>query len=142
MIYWRSSMHETEYVFYATATVYNIDSSQTDSTPLTCADGTTASYSKKIVAVSREQLQRWGGKIKYGDKILVEGAGKHDGIWYVHDTMNKRYGAHAPTYDNGVKGIVKPHSLKPTIVDGVPHIDFLTKDKLGKWENVKVTLKN
>tara|TARA_R110002167_G_scaffold70890_3_gene200186 strand:+ start:3150 stop:3680 length:531 start_codon:yes stop_codon:yes gene_type:complete len=125
------------YVFYATATVYNMEASQCDSTPDICADGTRASYDKRIVAVSREQLERWGGQVSYGDKLRVTGAGKHDGIWYVHDTMNKRYGATAPTFDSGVAGVVDPHSLKPVKVDGVAHIDFLTTDRLGKWHGVK-----
>lgn len=126
------------HTFYATATVYNMEASQCDSTPDICADGTKASYDKRILAVSRDQLQRWGGQVKYGDAVRVSGAGKHDGIWHVHDTMNRRYGATAPTFDNGVAGIVKPHALKPAKVDGVAHIDFLVPDRLGKWEGVKV----
>ncbi len=125
------------YTFYATATVYNMEASQCDSTPDICADGTRASYDKRILAVSRDQLERWGGQIKYGDKLRITGAGKHDGVWYVHDTMNKRYGATAPTFDAGVAGVVKPHSLTPASVDGVAHIDFLTTDTLGKWHGVK-----
>lgn len=125
------------YTFYATATVYNMEASQCDSTPDICADGTRASYDKRIIAVSRDQLERWGGQVSYGDKLRVTGAGKHDGIWYVHDTMNKRYGATAPTFDAGVAGVVDPHSLKPVKVDGVAHIDFLTTDRLGKWHGVK-----
>ena len=125
------------YTFYATATVYNMEASQCDSTPDICADGTRASYDKRIMAVSREQLERWGGQVSYGDKLRVTGAGKHDGIWYVHDTMNKRYGATAPTFDSGVPGVVDPHSIKPVKVDGVAHIDFLTTDRLGKWHGVK-----
>lgn len=125
------------YTFYATATVYNMEASQCDSTPDICADGTRASYDKRIIAVSRDQLERWGGQVSYGDKLRVTGAGKHDGIWYVHDTMNKRYGATAPTFDSGVAGVVDPHSLKPVKVDGVAHIDFLTTDRLGKWRGVK-----
>lgn len=125
------------YTFTAVATVYNMEESQCDSTPDICADGTRASYDKRIIAVSRDQLERWGGQIAYGDKLRVTGAGKHDGIWYVHDTMNKRYGATAPTFDAGVAGVVKPHALKPVDVDGVAHIDFLTTDTLGKWHGVK-----
>lgn len=125
------------YTFYATATVYNMEASQCDSTPDICADGTRASYDKRIIAVSRDQLERWGGQIKYGDKLRITGAGKHDGIWNVHDTMNKRYGSTAPTFDDGVAGVVKPHALEPVEVDGVAHIDFMTTDRLGKWQGVK-----
>tara|TARA_R110000803_G_scaffold51337_1_gene106198 strand:- start:10629 stop:11177 length:549 start_codon:yes stop_codon:yes gene_type:complete len=125
------------YTFTAVATVYNMEASQCDSTPGICADGTRASYSKRIVAVSRDQLERWGGAVSYGDKLRVTGAGKHDGIWNVHDTMNKRYGATAPAFDAGVAGVVKPHALEPVDVDGVAHIDFLTTDRLGKWHGVK-----
>tara|TARA_R100000458_G_C8263143_1_gene238454 strand:+ start:1003 stop:1599 length:597 start_codon:yes stop_codon:yes gene_type:complete len=128
---------EENYVFYATATVYNMEESQTDSTPDICADGTKASYDKRIVAVSREQLSRWGGRIKYGDKIKVSGTQKYDGIWNVHDTMNRRYGQFAPTFDHGVKGIVEPHALEAIDTDGVAHIDFLVPERLGKWENVR-----
>tara|TARA_R100000458_G_scaffold27715_2_gene25277 strand:+ start:3472 stop:4071 length:600 start_codon:yes stop_codon:yes gene_type:complete len=133
----QTAIESRGYVFYATATVYNMEESQCDSTPDICADGTRASYDKRILAVSRDQLERWGGKVKYGDKIQVTGAGKHDGVWNVHDTMNRRYGATAPTFDYGVNGIVEPHSLDPVKVDGVAHIDFLTTDRLGKWYNVK-----
>jgi hypothetical protein len=125
------------YTFYATATVYNMEASQCDSTPDICADGTRANYGGRILAVSRDQLERWGGQIKYGDKLRVTGAGKHDGIWNVHDTMNKRYGATAPIFDAGVAGVVEPHALAPAKVDGVAHIDFLTTDRLGKWQGVK-----
>tara|TARA_R100000458_G_C8246961_1_gene224697 strand:- start:712 stop:1233 length:522 start_codon:yes stop_codon:yes gene_type:complete len=129
---------ERGHVFYATATVYNMEESQTDSTPDICADGTKASYDKRIVAVSREQLERWGGKVKYGDKVMVTGTGVYDGVWNVHDTMNKRYGAWSPTHDRGVYGVVEARQLKPVKVDGVSHIDFLVPERLGKWENVKV----
>lgn len=132
------AMEERGHVFYATATVYNMEESQCDSTPDICADGTKASYDKRIVAVSREQLERWGGKVKYGDKVMVTGTGTHDGVWRVHDTMNKRYGAWSPTHDRGVYGVVKAHDLKPVKVDGVTHIDFLVRERLGKWENVRV----
>lgn len=125
------------YQFTATATVYNAEASQCDDSPDITADGSRASYKARIVAVSREQLQRWGGRVKYGDKLRVTGAGKHDGIWHVHDTMNKRYGAWAPSFDNGVAGVVDPHELKRVDVDGVTHIDFLVPDKLGKWVGVK-----
>ena len=124
---------EPRYTFYATATVYNIEESQTDSTPDICADGTKAGYDKRIIAVSREQLERWGGRIRYGDRVRVTGAGKHDGVWNVHDTMNRRYGAYKPSYDFGVKGIVEPHELGDYSVDGVAHVDFQVPDKLGKW---------
>lgn len=125
------------YTFTATATVYNAEASQCDDSPDITADGSHASYDARIVAVSREQLERWGGRVKYGDKLKVTGAGKHDGIWFVHDTMNRRYGAWSPSFDNGVAGIVKAHDLQPVAVDGVAHIDFLVPDRLGKWEGVK-----
>lgn len=127
-----------KHVFYATATVYNIDESQTDDSPQICADGTKSGYDKRIIAVSREQLWRWGGFVRYGDRVRVTGAGKHDGVWNVHDTMNRRYGAYKPTYDSGVKGVVEPGYTAEYSVDGVAHIDFQVKDTLGKWLNVKV----
>ena len=127
------------YTFQAIATVYNNEASQCDSTPDICADGTRAEYGKRICAVSRDQLARWGGVIEYGDQIVVTGAGKWDGVWNVHDTMNRRFGATSPTFDRGVAGVVKAHALKPVDVDGVAHIDFLVADRLGKWD-VTVTV--
>jgi 3D (Asp-Asp-Asp) domain-containing protein len=43
-------------------------------------------------ALSRDLLARWGGEFEYGDTIVVSGIRDDvDGIFIVHDTMNKRY---------------------------------------------------
>lgn len=44
------------------------------------------------VALSRNLLVKWGGEFKYGDTIVVQGIAEGtDGIYYVGDTMNKRF---------------------------------------------------
>jgi hypothetical protein len=124
-----------------TATVYWAVESQTDDTPFICADGTTADPSKRICAVSRDMLNRWGGAISYGDTVLVSGCGKYNGAWEVHDTMNRRFGRTAPTFDKGVKGVVEPHALSPRTVDGNYHIDFLVpQGEMAKFTNITITL--
>jgi len=85
-----------ENTFTVTATMYEPKRSQTDTTPHITADGTRINirYAGKYryVAVSRDLLDRWGGKIKYGDYIIIEGVdGKYDGVWQVRDTMHPRW---------------------------------------------------
>jgi len=99
-----------------TATVYNAVPGQTDDTPLITASGARISEKNAInhcwVAVSRD-LEAEG--FKMGSKILVEGAGSYDGVWTIQDRMNRRWKR---------------------------KIDFLVNEdvKLGKWENLKITL--
>jgi len=99
-----------------TATVYNAVPGQTDDTPLITASGAHISEENAInhcwVAVSRD-LEAEG--FKMGSKILVEGAGSYDGVWTIQDRMNRRWKR---------------------------KIDFLVNEdvKLGKWENLKITL--
>jgi len=122
-------------------TVYWAVESQTDDSPLICADGTKADPSKRICAVSRDMLDRWGGEVHYGDTVSLSGCGKYDGDWEVHDTMNRRFGRTAPTFDRGVKGVVEPHALSPRKVDGNYHIDLLVPHgELAKFENITVML--
>lgn len=45
--------------------------------------------SQRVVAMERTMMKRLG--IRYGDIILVSGAGDLDGLWQVQDTMNKRF---------------------------------------------------
>ncbi len=78
-------------------TIYYPVEGQCDSDPLVTADMTKVDPNRikeqRIVALSRNLLKRWGGKISYGDTILVSGGVDKEylGEWYVHDTMNKRY---------------------------------------------------
>lgn len=78
-----------------TATMYNAVESQCDSDPLITAgmykiDPKRASE-HKWVALSRDLLKRWGGQFTYGNKILITGCGKKDGVYTVVDTMNSRF---------------------------------------------------
>jgi 3D (Asp-Asp-Asp) domain-containing protein len=41
----------------------------------------------KIIAVSRDLKK----KFRFGDSVIVSGTGTHDGIYVVHDLMNKRW---------------------------------------------------
>lgn len=72
-------------------TTYTIDPKQTDDTPLITASGFNLHpvnpKKHRIVAVSRD-IKR---KLKFGDKIYLSGTGPYDGVYYVHDLMNKRF---------------------------------------------------
>lgn len=99
------------------ATVYNATENQTDRTPLITTDGTDL-YGKdieqlRILAVSADMLRRNGGVFDFGDAVYVEGTGKYDGVWYIHDVMNYRY----------------TKSIDFLVLKGV---------SLGKWSGVKI----
>ena len=77
-------------------TQYNPVESQTDSDPLITADLSEINMVElhqgktKWVAVSRDLLKKYG----YGTKIRIQtGDPEIDGIYEVHDTMNKRWTA-------------------------------------------------
>jgi len=77
------------------ASVYYPVTSQTDSTPYITADGSKINKKKpgkhRWIAVSRNLLRKWGGKIEYGDTLQVKGISKKmDGHYVVRDTMTKR----------------------------------------------------
>ena len=79
-------------------TVYNPVISQCDTSPMVTASNQRISETKlrsgaiRWMALSRDLLKRWGGQIHYGDTIdLYSGDPAIDGIWVVHDTMNKRF---------------------------------------------------
>ena len=105
------------------ASVYFPEAGQTDSTPLITADGSKINERNprrhRWVAVSRNLLKRWGGKINYGDSLLVKGiSAELDGIYVVRDSMNRR-----------IRN----------------RIDILVgrKDKIvGKWDDVQITRLN
>lgn len=78
-----------------TASVYYPEVAQTDKTPFTTADGSKINKKKpgkhRWVAVSRNLLRNWGGKIDYGDTLKVKGISrKLDGYYVVRDTMARR----------------------------------------------------
>jgi len=112
-------MSEKKAPIFVTATVYHATENQTDSTPMITADNTDLSKidinKYKIIAVSRDLLYMNGGPLKFGDTVLVSGAGPMNGIWHVHDVMNARY---------------------------TNYIDFLVDSSVrsGKWENVELTI--
>ena len=70
-------------------TSYRSVPSQTDDTPFITATG--EHVHSKGVALSRDLLERWGGPVKYGDTVFIEGFG----FKVVNDTMNKRHKKHA-----------------------------------------------
>ena len=101
-----------------TATIYNAEPSQTDSTPFITASNAVINEccpgDHRWLAVSRD-LEAYG--FVFGAKVKITGAGRFDGIWTVQDRMNKRY---------------------------VRSIDLLVDNhiKLGKWYNVEIKLIN
>ncbi len=68
-----------------TATSYRSVPNQTDDSPFVTSTG--ERVHKHGVAVSRDLLERWGGPIKYGDWVYIEGYG----FKVVNDCMNERH---------------------------------------------------
>ena len=104
---------ETE-IYIVTATVYHAVEGQCDDSPLVTASGariksTESAYDHRYIAVSRDLLDVF----PYGTKVEVSGCGELDGIYWVEDTMNRRY-----------KG----------------YIDLLINPDMrgGKWEGVRI----
>ena len=82
--------------YTVTATVYNAVPGQTDDEPFVTADNSRIKRyygtRQRWMALSQDLLRHWGGKFKYGDKVRVTGISqKLDGVYTVHDTMNKRH---------------------------------------------------
>lgn len=82
--------------YTVTATAYQAVAGQTDDEPFVTADNSRIKphYSSKTrwMALSNDLLARWGGKFQYGDKVRVQGISPQlDGVYTVHDTMNKRH---------------------------------------------------
>ena len=75
------------------ATMYHPVEAQCDDTPLITADGSRIcpiSVSDwNWIAVSQDLLKKNGGIFDYGDQVYVKGTHK-DGIYTIHDCMNKR----------------------------------------------------
>lgn len=100
-----------------TATVYNACAKQCNSDY-----GHTASMyelnlddvlSDRVIAMERTMMAEYG--LKYGDVVMIEGAGRWDGIWQIQDTMNRRFAGQ--------------HKIDILVPNSIRH---------GKWENVKV----
>jgi len=81
--------------YHVVTTMYYAVPGQCDADPLTTADGSKIDPNKasehKWIAMSRDMLKRWNGKFDYGDFVVIEGTGTKDGVYQIHDTMNKRY---------------------------------------------------
>jgi 3D (Asp-Asp-Asp) domain-containing protein len=101
-------------IYVVTATAYHAVEGQCDDSPLITASGAKISsadtaYDHRYIAISRDLLDVF----PYGTKVEVSGCGELDGIYWVEDTMNKRY-----------KG----------------YIDLLINPDMkgGKWEGVRI----
>ena len=75
------------------ATMYHPVEAQCDDTPLITADGSRIHPYQvsewNWIAVSQDLLKKNGGIFEYGDKVYIKGTHK-DGIYTIHDCMNKR----------------------------------------------------
>ena len=74
-----------------TLTTYHAKVGQTDSSPFVTASGFKINKrnpeNDKIIAISRDLKDRF----KFGDSVLISNTGKYDGVYYIHDVMNKRF---------------------------------------------------
>jgi len=70
---------------------YNADKAQTDSTPLITASGfkldSLNPKKHRVIAISRDLKKLFA----FGDRVELTNAGKFNGIWFIHDLMNKKY---------------------------------------------------
>ncbi len=70
---------------------YKADTTETDSSPLVTASGLKLDSSNpkkhRVIAISRDLKALFA----FGDKVILTNAGKFNGVWFVHDVMNKRY---------------------------------------------------
>jgi 3D (Asp-Asp-Asp) domain-containing protein len=88
--------NKTSSVYTVTATAYGAVTGQTDSKPFLTADNSRiprgyGSHTRWL-ALSRDLLKPWGGPFEFGDKVRVTGISPGlDGVYTVHDTMNRRY---------------------------------------------------
>jgi len=86
-------MVENEKIFekIVTLTTYSANIAETDSTPNLTASGFVIDLDNpkkhRILAISRD-LKR---ELKWGEKVVLENAGRFNGIWYVRDLMNPRF---------------------------------------------------
>lgn len=74
-----------------TLTTYRPSIKETDSSPEITASGFKINMKNpqqhKILAVSRDLKK----KFKWGSKVRIINAGKFNGVYHIHDVMNKRY---------------------------------------------------
>jgi 3D (Asp-Asp-Asp) domain-containing protein len=74
-----------------TLTTYSVEGNQTDSTPLLTASGFKINQNNpkrhRIIAVSRD-LKR---KYKFGERVVIVGAGRLDGEYVIRDLMHQRW---------------------------------------------------
>jgi 3D (Asp-Asp-Asp) domain-containing protein len=74
-----------------TLTTYSVEGAQTDSTPLLTASGFKINPNNpkrhRIIAVSRD-LKR---KYKFGERVVIVGAGRLDGEYVIRDLMHQRW---------------------------------------------------
>ena len=70
---------------------YKADTTETDSTPLITASGfkldSLNPKKHRVIAISRDLKELFA----FGDQVKLTNAGKFNGIWFIHDVMNKRY---------------------------------------------------
>jgi len=70
---------------------YRADTAETDSTPLITASGfkldSLNPKKHRVIAISRDLKALFA----FGDKVKLTNAGKFNGVWIIHDVMNKRY---------------------------------------------------
>jgi len=80
-----------ESVKVVSLSTYRADTAETDSTPLITASGfkldSLNPNKHRVIAISRDLKELFS----FGDKVKLTNAGKFDGIWIIHDVMNKRY---------------------------------------------------
>src|SRR6185503_11009733 len=81
-----------------TLTIYNPVANQCDKSPLITASNARIDIDKLLrqqirwMALSRNMLKRWKGDFCYGDTVmLTAGDPSIDGLWVIHDNMNKRF---------------------------------------------------
>jgi hypothetical protein len=79
-------------------TIYNPVPEQTDDTPLITGSGKKIDLDQlkegniRWIGLSQDLLARSGGRIRYGDTLLINTGDKQiDGYWIVNDAMNKRF---------------------------------------------------
>ena len=74
-----------------TLTTYNACAKQCDGTPLVTASGFKIDSlhpgKHRIIAISRDLKKLF----KFGQKVKLSNAGRFNGVYYVHDVMNKRF---------------------------------------------------
>jgi 3D (Asp-Asp-Asp) domain-containing protein len=80
-----------ESVKVVSLSTYRADTAETDSTPLVTASGfkldSLNPKKHRVIAISRDLKALFA----FGDKVILTNAGKFNGVWFVHDVMNKRY---------------------------------------------------